>query len=190
MGEWGQCDTDYPPTAFWKDTQHEHGRTVFSIDYAGREGLFEGLSIWEHEKYRKMQGTYPVISLSFANVKETNYSDARKKICQLLTNLYVKHLYLRESDVLTDTDKEFFDRVLSVDMRDTDATLAIYQLSYFLYRYYGKKVIILLDEYDTPMQEAYVDGFWGELVAFTRSLFNASFKTGRPNHLSDIENTK
>lgn len=107
MGEWGQCDTDYPPTAFWKDTQHEHGRIVFSIDYAGREGLFEGLSIWAHEKYRKMQGTYPVISLSFANVKEQDYKRTREKICQLLTNLYVKHLYLRESDVLTDTDKEF-----------------------------------------------------------------------------------
>ena len=58
-----------------------------------------------------------------------------------------------------------------------DATLALYQLSSFLYQYYGKKVILLLDEYDTPMQEAYVDGYWDELVKFTRSLFNAAFKT-------------
>lgn len=62
-------------------------------------------------------------------------------------------------------------------MQETEATSALYQLSDFLYRYYGKKVIILLDEYDTPMQEAYVNGFWDELVAFTRSLFNSTFKT-------------
>ena len=62
-------------------------------------------------------------------------------------------------------------------MDDSDASLALYQLSDFLYRYYGKKVIILLDEYDTPMQEAYVNGFWEEIVGFTRSMFNAAFKT-------------
>ena len=62
-------------------------------------------------------------------------------------------------------------------MDDVDATLAFNQLSEYLYRYYQKKVIILLDEYDTPMQEAYVDGYWEELAAFTRSLFNATFKT-------------
>ena len=62
-------------------------------------------------------------------------------------------------------------------MNDIDATLALYQLSDYLCRYYGKKVIILLDEYDTPMQEAYVHGYWDELVSFTRSLFNATFKT-------------
>ena len=62
-------------------------------------------------------------------------------------------------------------------MDDVNATLALYQLSSFLCRYYGKKVIILLDEYDTPMQEAYVHGYWEELVAFTRSMFNSTFKT-------------
>ncbi len=95
----------------------------------------------------------------------------------MLNNLYVRHSFLRESDVLTDTDRAFFDRMLSVEVSDSDATLALYQLSDYLYRYYGKKVIILLDEYDTPMQEAYVGGYWEELVAFTRSLFNSSFKT-------------
>lgn len=70
--------------------------------------------------------------------------------------------------------------MMSVELRDSDATSAIYQLSDYLYRYYGKKVIILLDEYDTPMQEAYVYGFWEEMVAFTRSLFNSTFKTN-PN---------
>ncbi|MGN0263907.1 MAG: AAA family ATPase [Oliverpabstia sp.] len=164
------------PRRFGKTLNVSMTEQFFSVDYAGRGDLFEGLSIWEDEEYRNIQGTYPVISLSFANVKEQNYTNTRDKICQLLTNLYVKYSFLRDSDVLTDKDREYFDRV-SVDMRDADATLALYQLSDYLYRYYGKKVIILLDEYDTPMQEAYVDGFWNELVGFTRSLFNATFKT-------------
>ena len=165
------------PRRFGKTLNMSMTEQFFSVDYAGRGDLFEGLSIWKEEKYRKLQGTYPVISLSFANVKEVNYVNTKERICQLLTNLFVKHSYLKDSKVLTDTDRIFFNRILSMDIRDTDATLALYQLSDYLYRYYGKKVIILLDEYDTPMQEAYVNGFWDELVAFTRSLFNATFKT-------------
>ncbi len=94
-----------------------------------------------------------------------------------MKNLYVKYAFLKESDALTDTDRTFFDKILSEEIRDSEATLALYQLSDYLYRYYGKKVILLLDEYDTPMQEAYVDGYWKELVAFTRSMFNSAFKT-------------
>ena len=117
-----------------------------------------------------------MISLSFANVKEKDYKTARKKICQFLTNLYAKYSFLIDSGVLYESDIRYFKRV-SEDMDDSDATLALYQLSDYLYRYYGKKVIILLDEYDTPMQEAYVDGYWDEMAAFIRSLFNSTFKT-------------
>ena len=164
------------PRRFGKTLNMSMLEQFFSVDYANRGDLFEGLSIWEDENYREIQGTYPVISLSFANVKERNYHNTRGKICQFLTKLYVKYSFLRDSDVLTDRDREYFDRV-SENMSDNDATLALYQLSDFLYRYYGKKVIILLDEYDTPMQEAFVDGYWDELVAFTRSMFNSTFKT-------------
>lgn len=94
----------------------------------------------------------------------------------MLTNLYSRHDFLRHSDVLTQKDKDYFDRVC-VGMSDVDAAMALCQLSEFLFRYYKKKVLILLDEYDTPMQEAYVCGFWDELIAFIRSLFNAAFKT-------------
>lgn len=148
----------------------------FSVDYAGRKDLFEGLSVWKEEKYHQIQGTYPVISLSFANVKETNYKMTVYRICQLLMKKYEQFGFLRNCSQLSDAEKEYFERMAS-DMGEADAPLALYQLSDYLYRYYGKKVIILLDEYDTPMQEAYVDGYWEELVAFTRSLFNATFKT-------------
>ena len=164
------------PRRFGKTLTMSMVEQFFSVEYAGRADLFEGLSIWQEEKYRALQGTYPVISLSFANLKETNYVTTRRKICQMLADLYADHSFLLDSGVLEDTDRDFFESI-TVDMGDAEATMAIHNLSKYLSRYYDKNVIILLDEYDTPMQEAYVDGFWEELVAFTRSLFNATFKT-------------
>lgn len=164
------------PRRFGKTLNISMVEQFFSVNYAGRADLFEGLTIWEEEKYRQLQGTYPVISLSFANVKEKDYESTRYRICQLIEDLYNKNVFLLDSDLFTDADKTFF-RSVCADMPEVIATMAIHKLSDFLYRYYGKKVIILLDEYDTPMQEAYVSGFWNELVAFTRSMFNATFKT-------------
>ena len=165
------------PRRFGKTLNMSMLEQFFSVKYAGRGDLFEGLSVWDHEEYRNIQGTYPVISLSFARIKEMDYVTTRDKICEILRNLYIEYSFLKKSDVLTEADRRYFDRILAPDIKNSEATSALYQLSDFLYRYYGKKVIILLDEYDTPMQEAYVDGYWDELVAFTRSLFNSTFKT-------------
>ena len=164
------------PRRFGKTLNMSMLEYFFSVNYSDGGGLFEGLSIWEEEDYRSIQGTYPVISLSFANVKERDFASAKIRICQLLTDLYIKNSFLLDSDVMTSADREFFQSV-EPTMPEVVATIAIYKLSDFLYRYYGKKVIILLDEYDTPMQEAYVGGFWEELVGFIRSLFNSAFKT-------------
>ena len=123
-----------------------------------------------------MQGTYPVINLSFANVKGSDYQTVREKICQIITNLYSENNFLKSEDALDEKDRGYFERV-AFDMKNSDVELSIYQLSKFLYQYYGKKVIILLDEYDTPMQEAYIGGYWGELVQLFRGLFNSAFKT-------------
>ena len=164
------------PRRFGKTLNMSMVEQFFSVDYAGRGELFEELSIWENEEYRRIQGTYPVISMSFANIKEPNYINTRKKICQMIAELYARYSFLLSENIMEEGEKEFFRRVC-VDMDDVDATMAVHYLSKFLYRYYGKKVIILLDEYDTPMQEAYVDGYWNDLVAFTRSLFNSTFKT-------------
>ena len=164
------------PRRFGKTLTMSMTEQFFSVKYAGRGDLFEGLSIWQEEKYRALQGTYPVISLSFANIKENNYKDTRDKIVQLLAREYARCAFLLEGDSLNGQEKDMFRRV-TADMGDVDATLALHQLSEYLCRFYGKKVIILLDEYDTPMQEAYVHGYWEELVAFTRSMFNAAFKT-------------
>ena len=179
--EWWESGDDVTlitrPRRFGKTLNMSMVEEFFSIDYAKRGDLFQGLSIWKEEKFRKMQGTYPVISLSFARIKETNYDDTRERILQIIRNLYIKFSFLKDSAVLEKADKAYFDRILGDKVSNPDLTAAIYQLSGYLYRYYGKKVIILLDEYDTPMQEAYVDGFWDELVGFTRSMFNSTFKT-------------
>ncbi len=164
------------PRRFGKTLTMSMTEQFFSVKYAGRKDLFEGLSIWEDERFRKLQGTYPVISLSFANVKEQRYETARRKICQIFSNLYSQYDFLLKGNLLNEKEKRFFDSV-TVDMDDVTATLSLYQLSLYLSRYYEKNVMILLDEYDTPMQEAYVDGYWEEMTAFTRSLFNATFKT-------------
>lgn len=164
------------PRRFGKTLTMSMLEKFFSVKYADGGAVFEGLKIWGEEKYRKMQGTWPVISLSFANVKEPTYQMAKKRICQLLTDVYNKNYFLVESGLLTEEECGYF-RKITTDMEETDATIALHKMSDFLSRYYRKKVIILLDEYDTPMQEAYVEGYWEQLVGFTRSLFNATFKT-------------
>lgn len=164
------------PRRFGKTLNMSMLEHFFSNRYEGDGELFEGLSIWTEKKYRRLQGTYPVISLSFASVKEKNYKQTKERICQILTDLYNKHIFLVNSGLLTEEEQRYFLNVNS-DMNEITAAVAIHKMSDFLYRYYKKKVIILLDEYDTPMQEAYVNGFWEELVSFTRSLFNSTFKT-------------
>ncbi len=164
------------PRRFGKTLTMNMTEKFFSVRYAERGDLFEGLKLWDSGKFRTLQGTYPVISLSFANVKEHSYEMARRKICQILSNLYLEYEFLLDRDMISPRGRRFFESV-SEDMDDMTATMAIHQLSLFLSKYYGKHVIILLDEYDTPMQEAYVNGYWEELMSFIRSMFNAAFKT-------------
>lgn len=164
------------PRRFGKTLTMSMTERFFSVKYAGQGELFSGLNIWKEEKYRDLQGTYPVISLSFASVKKNTYEETKVRIFQILADLYDKNRFLKESGLLSDRETEYFDRI-SENMSDTDAAISLYKLCDFMQRYHGKKAIILLDEYDTPMQEAYVYGYWNELVSFTRDFFNSTFKT-------------
>ncbi len=178
--EWWEAEDEVTlitrPRRFGKTLNMSMTEQFFSVDYAGRGDLFEGLSIWEDEKYRKLQGTYPVISLSFANVKEGTYEMTKQGICRVLTDLYNKKYFLLKTGLLTEEEQEYF-RSISMNMSEVTAAVAVHKMSDFLSRYYGKKVIILLDEYDTPLQEAYVGGYWEEMAEFIRGLFNSTFKT-------------
>ncbi len=168
------------PRRFGKTLNMSMLEYFFSNRYERQGELFEGLSIWKEEKYRNLQGKYPVISLSFANVKETTFASAYEMICQILYSLYVRNDFLLESSRLSSEQKTFY-RHIRDSLREgssaVEAATALQQLSALLECHYEKKVILLLDEYDTPMQEAYVNGYWEEMVSFTRSLFNSTFKT-------------
>ncbi|MEY8411818.1 AAA family ATPase [Lachnospiraceae bacterium 62-26] len=164
------------PRRFGKTLNMSMTEQFFSLEYAKRDDLFRNLSIWKEEKYQKLQGTYPVISLSFAKLKETSFVNTRRKICRIIKNLYNHYDFLLSSDKLNEDEKKTYTDI-SVDMDDDLATDSLNILSDYLARYYGKKVIILLDEYDTPMQEAFINGYWNELALFIRNLFNAAFKS-------------
>ena len=164
------------PRRFGKTLNMDMTEKFFSVQYAGRSDLFEGMKIWNDGRFRDIQGTYPVISLTFAGIKDQQYFSARENICRMIEESYNKFDFLTKGDLLNAKEKEYYSKV-TASMDDSAAAVSLRNLSDYLYRYYGQKVIILLDEYDTPMQEAYVNGYWEQLAAFTRSLFNYTFKT-------------
>ena len=135
--EWWENQDDVTlitrPRRFGKTLNMDMVKCFFSVDYKNRGDLFEKFDIWKEEKYRELQGTYPVIFLSFADIKQNNYNDAVEKMKRIIC-----------------------------------LTILVVII---------KNVIILLDEYDTPMQEAYINGYWEKIVTFTRGFFNSTFKT-------------
>ena len=164
------------PRRFGKTLNMSMLNCFFSNRYANRGDLFEGLSVWEDEKYRQLQGTYPVIFLSFADVKADNIEAAKAQVKVKVAELFNRSTFLLDSGILVENEAEAFKRV-TMYMDDVLCTSAVNMMCYFMHKYYDKKVIILLDEYDTPMQEAYVHGYWDEFTAFIRSMFNSVFKT-------------
>ena len=178
--EWWENQDDVTlitrPRRFGKTLNMDMLKCFFSNEYKDRGDLFEGLDIWREEKYREIQGTYPVIFLSFAKIKQNTYEDAVAGIKRIICDEIQKYIFLKDWDGLAEEEKTNLKNI-TYAMDDVTAQEAIASLSNYLSRYYGKNVIILLDEYDTPMQEAYVNGYWEELVSFTRSFFNATFKS-------------
>ncbi len=170
------------PRRFGKTLNMSTVECFFSNKYAGRSDLFEGLSIWEHRssdgnyKYRGMQGTFPVIFLSFANIKAKKYADMEYKITEVVAKLYERNKYLLEGNLLSENEKKYYKGIVP-GMGGEVVTGAINSMTDFMCRHYGKKVIILLDEYDTPMQDAWASGYWDEAVELFSGLFNATFKT-------------
>ncbi len=170
------------PRRFGKTLNMSMMECFFSNKYAGRSELFEGLSIWEEKsldgeyRYRRLQGTFPVIFLSFANVKATTYKEMLFKITEVITDLYNKNDYLLEGNLLNEREQKYYQEI-ELGMRSELAAGAIRSMAGFMQRYYGQKVIIILDEYDTPMQDAWILGYWEEIVRFFSGLFNSTFKT-------------
>lgn len=164
------------PRRFGKTLNMSMLKCFFSNQYKDRPDLFEGLAIWQEEKYRNLQGTFPVLLLSFAGMKANELEGAKKQVKQMIAGLYEEHRYLLSGSLLSENEKNSFARI-SDQMDDIDAATAVQKLCGYLCRYYGKKVILLLDEYDTPVQEAYLNGYWDSFTSYIRNFFNATFKT-------------
>ena len=164
------------PRRFGKTLNMSMLECFFSNKYVNRADLFAGLSIWKEEKYRQLQGTYPVLFLSFASVKAGNLEEAKAQVKGEIARVYRENKYLIDTDIFDNRERERYDNVV-VSMDDVTAQDSLRNLAEWMEKYYGKKVIIFLDEYDTPMQEAYIQGYWDEFTSFVRSLFNATFKT-------------
>ena len=164
------------PRRFGKTLNMNMLERFLSIEYTGQGEIFEGLSIMKDENYQKLQGTWPVISLSFADVKANTFLIAKEKICMLIRELYNKHDYLQTKETLNEQEQNFFRKIFE-PVTDSVVSYSLKNLSGYLSRYYGKKVIILIDEYDTPLYEAWVNGYWKEMAEFIRGLFNSTFKT-------------
>ena len=164
------------PRRFGKTLNMSTLNCFFSNRYAGREDLFEGLKVWEDPAMREQQGKWPVIFLSFAGIKETSYASTLIQMKKTLVKLFSAYPELQRTDKLDRNEKIALNRITE-DMRNEDASMSLNLISTLLEKIYGKKVLIFLDEYDTPLQEAYVNGYWDELVAFMRIMFNNAFKT-------------
>lgn len=173
------------PRRFGKTLNMSMLNYFFSNLYTDKKALFENLSIWKEEKYRNLQGIYPVIFISFASVKGNTYQDTRDGVIMAINEAYSEHRYLLEWKGLTEGERKCFEELdnyaknpgIKEPVANDTICNAVKNLSNCLYRYYKKKILIFLDEYDTPMQESYLYEYWEEFIAFIRNFFNATFKT-------------
>ena len=164
------------PRRFGKTLNMSMLNCFFSNKFENREELFEELKVWEDPDMRKQQGKWPVIFLSFAGIKGTTYEDTMVQMKKTMTDQFLRHSELYRYEGFEKNERQALEEI-SENMSDTDAAYSVKLLSSLLEKRYCKKVLIFLDEYDTPLQEAYINGYWDQMVAFTRTMFNNAFKT-------------
>lgn len=162
------------PRRFGKTLMLDTVRAFFSLEYANRQDLFAGLAVWQDESMRPLQGTLPVISLSFASIKGENFCQTLKLFNSRLVSLYNDFRPFLDFASLSDTEQEQFASVRQ-SMDEATAQDALLYLTKYLARQSGRLPIILLDEYDTPLQEAWISGYWDELVGLMQGMLNATF---------------
>ena len=164
----------------------EDRRDEFTGGKIDNSYLFEGLNIrGESEKYTKYMGKYPVINLSLKSAKQGSLDLAFQCIREEISNEFKRHKYIIESDLLK-TEKEHFMKIVNNDKDMSLYITALKFLSHCLNKYHNEKVIILIDEYDVPLENAFFDGFYKEMISFIRSLFESALKTNSSLEFSVI----
>jgi hypothetical protein len=158
-----------------------HHFLASEVNQQKTEKLFDGLRIAEVDNgsYMQHQGKYPVIFVSFKSVKDTTFLEALKNLQMLIQKLYRMHDYLLDSDKLRENEKEIFKKFLADEVEKAMLERALETLSEFLYKHTDKKVYLLIDEYDTPIQSGYLNNYYNEIVGIIRGMFGAALK-GNP----------
>ena len=145
-------------------------------DVPPNASLFDGMSITEHPRYREYMGQYPVIHLSFKNVKSPSHENSMRLIQSCLADEFRRHNYLKDRDCLADEELTVFNRILSRKGSEQDCAESLRQLSAWLHRAYGNSPYILLDEYDTPLHSAHLDNYYDQMITFIRGFMVQTFK--------------
>ncbi|MCR5007868.1 MAG: ATP-binding protein [Oribacterium sp.] len=178
ISEWWRSNDDITlitrPRRFGKTLMLSTVEKFFSIRQGNNEELFRGLNISKDTDMMEECGKWPVLFVSFAAIKAENYKDALIQFVQTFMDLKINLSFIKDN--LSDDELELWNEI-NYKMDASVAIKCLNNFSSWLNRYYGKKVIILIDEYDTPMQEAYVNGYWDEISGFMRNMFNATLKT-------------
>lgn len=166
------------PRRFGKSMLLSTVRTFFDPMYAEHPEYFEKLRVWKDTDSRRLFGTIPVISVSFGSCKGNDFAQAMRGVTLGLYNMYIQHEYLRESSKLNEEEKAEYRRIVASfsEQRTEYVEISIQKLCELLYKHYGALPIILMDEYDTPLLEAYTDGYWDETINTFRQLFHTTFK--------------
>jgi hypothetical protein len=168
------------PRRFGKTLNMDMLRVFFEISDEDTSIYFKNKAIWKcGEDYTKHQGKYPVIFLTFKDVKFQSWEATLDKIRELLQAEFGRHMEVMESNKIADYEKEYFKRIIDATATEVDLTSALEKLSKMLAEHHGIAPIIIIDEYDTPIQEGYAKDFYDEIIGFMRNLFSGAFKDNK-----------
>ena len=168
------------PRRFGKTLNMDMLRVFFEISEDDTSLYFKDKAIWKcGEEYRSHQGKYPVVFLTFKDVKFDSWEATLDKISGLLQAEFGRHRELLDSKKIAKYEKEYFTRILEGNATEVDLTSALENLSKMLTEHYGKAPVIIIDEYDTPIQEGYAKDFYDEIIGFMRNFFSGAFKDNK-----------
>lgn len=168
------------PRRFGKTLNMDMLRVFFEISDKNTSKYFADKNIWQcGEEYRSHQGKYPVIFLTFKDVKFDTWDATIDKIRGLLQEEYGRHQELLNSDKLSQYEKEYFTKIISATANEVELTSSLERLSKMLASHYDKAPVIIIDEYDTPIQEGYSKDFYNEIIGFMRNFFSGAFKDNK-----------
>lgn len=168
------------PRRFGKTLNMDMLRVFFEISEENTSKYFEDKAIWQcGEEYRNQQGQYPVVFLTFKDVKFDSWKATLDKIRDLLQEEFGRHQELATSERIAEYEKTYFAKIINGDASEVDLTASLAKLSQMLTKHYGKAPIIIIDEYDTPIQEGYSKDFYDEIIGFMRNFFSGAFKDNK-----------